>query len=176
MPVDLQTPAPQPPTTAQPADAAAAPSAADWRGVWRFLRLLGCDAAEADDLAQEVFVTALRRPGDAPTPAFLRGIARNLFLRSREKERRRHELLALAAERLWARYCTDGSGDAALLALRECVAGLGARERELVRLFYGEEASRPAAAAVMGLRETGVKTALQRLRARLRACLQRRMT
>lgn len=172
MPVDLQTPAPPP--AAPPRDARLA---AQHRGVWRFLRLLGCDAAEADDLAQEVFVVALRRPGggDEPGAAFLRGIARNLFLRCRAKERRRHELLADAAERLWARYCTDGSGDAALLALRECVAGLGPRERELVRLFYGEQASRPAAAAALGLRATGVKTALQRLRARLRACLQRRM-
>lgn len=174
MPVDLQTMAPPPPATAVRADDVVA---AHRRGVWRFLRLLGCDAAEADDLAQEVLVVALRRLGDGgeATAAFLRGVARHLFLRSRAKERRRHELLADAAERLWARYCADGSGDAALASLRECVAGLGRRERELVRLFYGEETSRPTAAAALGLRETGVKTALQRLRARLRACLRRRL-
>ena len=31
--------------------------------LWRYLRYLGCDAAEAEDLTQETFLAALSGPG-----------------------------------------------------------------------------------------------------------------
>lgn len=150
------------------------------RGVWRHLRTLGCPAFEADDLAQETFVVAFEKGlGDRnehETAAFLRATARHLWLRSRSKQNRRAELLAAAAEDLWARLCRDDSGDRALLALRECVHGLGDRARRLVHLFYGEERSRTEVAAALGMQENGVKTALQRVRQALRECVQERLS
>ena len=50
------------------------------RSVWRYLRMQGADAHEADDLAQEAFVTAIRKGAlhlDPPAAqVFLRRAAR----------------------------------------------------------------------------------------------------
>jgi RNA polymerase sigma-70 factor (ECF subfamily) len=58
-------------------------------GVWRYLRALGCDPSEADELTQETFVAVLERPFEdyhpAATAAYLRTVARNLFLTARRK-------------------------------------------------------------------------------------------
>lgn len=149
------------------------------RGIWRHLRTLGCPAFEADDLVQETFVVAFEKGlGDRDqheTAAFLRKTARHLWLRSRSKQGRRAELLAAAAEELWARLCRDDSGDDAGAALRDCIQGLGDRARRLVTLFYGEQRSRAEVAAALGMQETGVKTALQRVRSVLRECVQEKL-
>src|SRR6186997_2559087 len=54
-------------------------------GIWRYLRFLGCDDAAADDLTQETFLAVARGAGNGDAvrdvPAYLRGIARNLFLK-----------------------------------------------------------------------------------------------
>jgi len=42
-------------------------------------------------------------------------------------------------------------------------------------LRYARRAGRTAIAERIGLKETGVKTLLQRIRARLRACVERRI-
>jgi RNA polymerase sigma-70 factor (ECF subfamily) len=150
------------------------------RLVWRFLRLLGCAPEEADDLTQETFVVTLQKgTGDRNThevAAFLRRTARHLFLRSREKSNRREALLAAAAEGMWARVHGDDDGGRTVAALRQCTAELGERSRQVVRLFYGESRSRTEIAAILGMQETGVKTALQRIRGALRECLQRKMS
>lgn len=151
------------------------------RGLWRFLRLLGCSPDEADDLTQEAFLVALRKgTGDRDeheVAAFLRATARHLFLRSRRLHGRRAERHAALVEDVFARTCGgDGDGgDARLDALRACVEQLAGRSRSLIRLFYGEQRSRAEVAAALGIRETGVKTALQRVRHSLRECLQRSM-
>ena len=55
-------------------------------GLWRYLRFLGCDPAQADDLAQETFLRIFRKPVAFYSPeaasAYLRSIARTLFLKS----------------------------------------------------------------------------------------------
>lgn len=51
-----------------------------WASVRRYLRILGADSAAAEDLAQDVFVIALRKGMEnrgAPTAAWLRRSARN---------------------------------------------------------------------------------------------------
>lgn len=55
--------------------------------LWRYLRVLGADASAADDIVQEAFLVALRRPDfDSTHPGavftFLRTTARFLWLRS----------------------------------------------------------------------------------------------
>ena len=56
-------------------------------GVWRFLRVLGCDTSLADDLTQETFLAVYRAGfedrGEKSTRAYLRVVARNAFLKSR---------------------------------------------------------------------------------------------
>ena len=38
-------------------------------GVWRYLRVLGCDSAGADDLTQETFLAVLQKPFQDYNPA-----------------------------------------------------------------------------------------------------------
>ncbi|HEX7449919.1 MAG TPA: sigma factor, partial [Pirellulales bacterium] len=49
-------------------------------GVWRYLRVLGCNAAEAEDLTQDTFLAVLEKPFHdyqrAATAAYLRQVAR----------------------------------------------------------------------------------------------------
>ena len=53
-------------------------------GVWRYLRFLGADDDQAEDLLQETFVCIWNKPFEERDPASTRGylctVARNLFL------------------------------------------------------------------------------------------------
>jgi RNA polymerase sigma-70 factor (ECF subfamily) len=149
------------------------------QGLWRYVRALGAPADLAEDLLQDTFVLALEKlhddRGDAATAAFLRATARNLWLRRRRDQSRREALLVAAADRLWQRDCGDDDGERWLLALRACVQQLDGRAAEAVRRFYGDDQGRGAAGAALGMKETGLKTLLQRVRAALRACVEGRL-
>ncbi len=175
-----------PASTEQPAEPAAdtpAPTPAAFvqrhqRGLWRFLRALGCPASTADDLAQEALLVALRGDGWRRPPlaaaAFLRQTARHLWLRHRRDEGRRAERLAAAAEHLWQRHCENDDGDARLAALRACVQALPERSRTTLDHFYRDGMSRAELAAALAMTEHGARTLLQRIRAALRECIERR--
>ena len=148
------------------------------RGVWRYLRALGADLDLAEDLTQDTFLVAFQRGiedrGVAAVGAFLCRTARYLYLRRRRDQGRREQLLVEVADRLWRSECAGDDGEAWLAALRACVAGLGGRAQQAVRLFYGEGLDRLAAARALGMRENGFKTLLQRLRQQLRVCIEQR--
>lgn len=38
-------------------------------GIWRYLRALGCDASQAEDLTQETFLAVLQKPFQDYNPA-----------------------------------------------------------------------------------------------------------
>lgn len=143
--------------------------------VRRYLRVLGA-GPDVDDLLQQTFLVLLQRPfverSAAATAAFLRTTARQLFLR------RHRQLLPQveAADAVWDRRCADGTGDGYVDALRACLARLGARARAIVELAYGDGAGRAAAAQRLGMKPDGVKTALRRIRAALKQCIERRMS
>lgn len=146
--------------------------------LWRYLRVLGADAATADDLVQEACVVVLARERfDASRPgavfAFLRATARRLYLASR---RRRRSLREVAhADEVWDEAAgTDGTGDGYVDALRQCVAELPERSRRLLEVTYAERSGRAATARALGIGENGVKSALRRLRAFLHECIERR--
>ena len=146
------------------------------QGVWRYLRVLGAAPDLADDLLQETFVVALRRglrdEGAAAVAAFLRVTARHLF---RKHHRRRTALREVEeADRVWEEHCAHDDGQGWFAALQWCVGRLPPRSQQLLRGTYGEERSREAMAAELGLRPDGVKTALRRLRAALRRCIEQR--
>jgi RNA polymerase sigma-70 factor (ECF subfamily) len=148
-------------------------------GLVRFLRLLGCDGPTADDLAQEAFLALhsaeFEHRHHRATAAWLRKKARYLFLESvRIRDRRRESMQAELAEVVWIECAADDDGEGYRQALRECVAALPPRSREAVRLRYAEKASRDEMARILGLRPNGVKTLLQRIRAGLRRCVEKR--
>lgn len=148
------------------------------QALWRYARGLGAEPNLAEDLVQEAFVTALRRFHGGPDAAafvFLRTTVRHLWLRRRRDDARREELLADAADRLWERTGGDADGGVRWLdALRACTEKLTGRAREVVERFYANGESRASIAQAFGMVENGVKTLLQRTRAALKACLERR--
>jgi RNA polymerase sigma-70 factor (ECF subfamily) len=150
-------------------------------GVWRYLRFLGADRTEADDLAQETFLAFARaefveRDG-RQTAGYLRTVARNQLLALRRKQNREISTVELeAADSVWAAAAgADGNLGGYLDALRECVGQLKDRARRVVDLHYRDGASREAIAAELDMKPAGVKTLLRRTRELLRECVERKV-
>lgn len=147
---------------------------------------MGAQSDVAEDLVQETFLTAFRIPGAKAErevrgqAAWLRGIARNLFL----QHCRRHRRQQMPAERgyleqaeaTWESDFLRGSdGFDYVEALRECLDALPEKERSAVDLRYAQEKSRADMAQVLKMTEDGVKSLLQRIRATLAECIRRRL-
>jgi RNA polymerase sigma-70 factor (ECF subfamily) len=150
-------------------------------GVWRYLRFLGCDPTEADDLVQETFLAVLRSGFEirspAETAAYLRTVARNRLLMARRKARSAPPSVDLeAAEAVWARMAGDDGLDDYLVALEDCLErAVSPRVRRALDLRYRQRASRAEIAEKLELAVEGVKTLLRRARAALRDCVQRKL-
>lgn len=156
------------------------PIQAERRLLWRYLRALGADGNEADDLTQEALLVASQaaqeRDPDDPhrRAAFLRGIARNLWLRSRRWWRRRREReIAVAVDELWAATVGQDHGGELVARLRECLDGLQPRVRKALELHYHDGLGWRAVAADLAMKTNGLKTLVQRARRALRQCLER---
>ena len=146
--------------------------------VWRHVRLCGAPADLADDLTQETFLRLCRCPpedrGDAALAAWLRQTARRLLA----NDRRRPAVVRVddeAAEAAQAAYDRDDGGARWRAALAGCLGTLPERERQAVERRYEPGGSRATVARALGIADEGVKTLLRRVRARLLACVQRRM-
>jgi len=140
----------------------------------RYLYVLGARADRVDDLVQEVFVFALQRGvedrGTAAVGAFLRGVAKNLLLRERRTAAARREVEL--ADEVWSE---QGPEDDRLDALQQCVRQLPARSRDMLERCYVQGAGRIELGEAFGMVPDGVKTTLRRVRAALRACVERRL-
>jgi RNA polymerase sigma-70 factor (ECF subfamily) len=154
--------------------------------LYRYVRYLGAVArAEAEDLVQETFLAAFRSrtpppPEERQQAAWLRGIARNLFLA--HCRRRRKAPVALdhswleRAEALWSEeFLRRADGFDYVEALRHCVGQLAGRQRQFVEMRYMQGKSRAEMARLCGMSADGIKSALQRARAVLADCVQRRL-
>jgi RNA polymerase sigma-70 factor (ECF subfamily) len=146
--------------------------------LWRFLRVLGCRGQQAEAIAQDALVVALRkgvdRLGEEPAGAFLRQTCKHLWLREQRDDRRRAERHAAAAESLWQRDLAVDDGAGWLDALDRCLEQLPERSRLALDRTYRDGFGRNELAAELGIGEHGVRTLLQRLRAALRECIERR--
>jgi RNA polymerase sigma-70 factor (ECF subfamily) len=154
-------------------------------GIWRYLRFLGCDDAAADDLTQETFLAVARGTANGgpvrDVTAYLRGVARNLFIKHLRRSRREppvEELdiaQAAEAEEIWRQFAGDDGGESWLAALRECVDRLTGRGRQAIDLCYRDELSREQIARRLDMTPDGVKTLLRRTRQLLRGCVERKV-
>lgn len=148
------------------------------RGLQRWLRALGCDADRAEEHCQDALLAALHHGIDGRDPAmaasWLRATARNLFWMQLRRQRREPPVTTLdEVEAGWIALGGDrDGGDAALDALRDCLARADARDRALLEARYRDGTSRPAMAAAAGIGEAGIKQALRRARARVQACVE----
>lgn len=148
-------------------------------GVWRFLRVLGCDTSLADDLTQETFLAVYRAGfddrGEKQTRAYLRVVAKNAFLKSRRNAGKViafEEIERIEAE--WTALAEDG-GEAMTSALRQCLEKLETRPRQALNAFYGTEKSREQVAQDLGMTDDGLKSLLRRTRELLKECIERKM-
>ncbi len=149
-------------------------------GVWRYLRFLGADEAQADDLTQETFVSVLVKPfdyrGRNETSAYLRTVARNFFLMSARKTKRVVALDEIdAREEAFSRNDGDDDGEGYRDALRRCMAGLPERARTALEMQYTDEAGRSTIAGALDMNKESLKTMLRRVKEALRDCIEKRL-
>lgn len=146
--------------------------------IWRYLRVLGASPNEADDLCQETLLVGCGAdlPAEAARArAFLRGVARNHWLRSRRWwQRRREREIALAVDELWQANAEPDGGDELVARLRACLERLQPRARRALDLHYRDGLDWRLVAAQVGMQPNGIKTLAQRARQALRVCLEGR--
>jgi RNA polymerase sigma-70 factor (ECF subfamily) len=146
--------------------------------VWRYLRYLGCDASQADDLTQETFLILIRGSFEERDPTqtacYLRKVARSRYLMALRHQRGRPDVQQLdAAELVWATTLGDRSGNEFLDRLDQCLERLEGRPQKVIRLFYQENHSRDEIARQLNMTTDGVKSLLRRTRTVLRQCVER---
>jgi RNA polymerase sigma-70 factor (ECF subfamily) len=153
-------------------------------GIYRYLRYLGADQPTAEDLVQETFLTAFqsrRAERDLASPsAWLRGIARNLFLQHCRRGRRSPVVADSEhleeADRMWRSvFLRGGDGFDYLDALRRCLHDLPAKQRDVLDMRYRDDKSRGEMAQFLGISEDGIKSLLRRIRAALAKCVEKRL-
>ena len=152
------------------------------RGVWRYLRMLGCDAATADDLTQETFLRVLRRRdfvqhNDTATAGYLRRTAYHLLISRHRKLSRVHTVSETGVlDEIWNRWAgKDASGDIAVDALRGCLKLLTDRARLALRMRFADNASRAEIGEALGITDHGARNLMQRAKQQLRECVEERL-
>lgn len=146
-------------------------------GLWRYLRALGCDSALAEDLVQDTLITVLRTEiedqGEAALGAYLRKVARNLFISRQRREKRVRTVAEVEEiETEWQEWVRDDSGDAMLDALRDCLGRLSERAQLALRLRFRERSSRSEIADALTMTEHGAKNLMQRAKTQLKDCIE----
>jgi RNA polymerase sigma-70 factor (ECF subfamily) len=141
-------------------------------------RLLGWRDREAvDDVVQEVFLVALTRlknfRGDSSLATWLMGITVN---QCRAHRRRSTLRLTWLRQRWTGTSATEqppaaNDGDETSRQVRDAVAALPSRDREVIVLFYLEDFSVAQIAQLLGLKNNAVEVRLHRARQRLRTKL-----
>lgn len=138
-----------------------------------FLRRMLGNHADADDLAQDVFLTGWSRlgawRGEARFSVWLCGLAYNKALTHLRSGRRRRHREAVAME--GADHAAAPHESARLDAAR-ALGGLGVDERAAVALCLAADFSHGEAAEALGLPLGTIKSHVQRGRAKLLAALE----
>jgi len=149
-------------------------------GVWRYLRVLGCEPVLADDLTQETFLRVLEKPFDdynrSATAAYLRRVAHNLLVSSR---RRAGKVTAVegveALESAWRQWEGNDNAETALAALRNCLEKLTERARWALQMRFRDKLPRLEIAAALEITEHGAKNLMQRAKQQLRQCVEKKI-
>lgn len=153
-------------------------------GVWRYLRSLGCDSHEAEDLTQETFLKVLEKPfqemGEAAARSYLLRVAKHQLI-----DRRRREGRSIAVENIeqveefWNRHASNQHGARSgqdeqrdlIDTLRHCLEGLTARAQTALRMRFEDHCTREQIAEALGIGPHGAKNLMQRAKQQLKQCL-----
>jgi RNA polymerase sigma-70 factor (ECF subfamily) len=146
-------------------------------GIWRYLRVLGCDAAQADDLTQETFLLVMQRPFHdhcvAATAAYLRTTAHNLFVSAQRRAGRMRPTDNVEdLDQTWTNWAGSDNGEALLEALRDCLTQLTERARFALEMRFEKRLTREEIATELGITEHGTKNLMQRAKQQLRRCIE----
>jgi RNA polymerase sigma-70 factor (ECF subfamily) len=153
------------------------------QGVYAYLVVRLSGVHDADDLSQEVFVTAFRKLSDfdpeRPLAPWLRSIALNLLRNHRRKFRPEsiggnEELQALLEAQIESGLAT-GNESGRLIALRECLERLEAPVRKLLLAHYGDGVTLRELASQSGRSYSAVAMQIHRVRELLAACVESRL-
>jgi RNA polymerase sigma-70 factor (ECF subfamily) len=148
--------------------------------------LRAADPARADDIAQQVFLTAWRRlPDLSEDGAFwpwLDSITRRHLLNEwRRVQRERGLRQRYTLQWLSKQETEDSSADSAselagrVDSLRLCLDKLPPELRKLVKLRYDENCTSQTIGKLMGRSADSVRQTFVRVREKLRECIERRM-
>ena len=148
-----------------------------------FLRSRIHDWAAADDLAQDVFVTAFRRIKTYTTGAsfegWLRGIAvnhlRNFVRKRREQCIGGNDELQALIDRGANAFLATGDESGALDALHKCLGKIDGPSRDLLNQRYVNGKTVREIAAECGKGYSALTMHLHRLRELLAECVQKKM-
>lgn len=146
-----------------------------------FIRTLVHDPSQADDVFQATSLVLWRSFAtfrrDAEFLPWALGTARHqVLLHWRTRRRDRHVFSeALLADIADSAAAAVESAEARLTALEGCIAGLSERQRDLVRMFYGENKPAAAIAEHWGRTVHAVYKALKVMRRALFECVSRRL-
>jgi RNA polymerase sigma-70 factor (ECF subfamily) len=75
-------------------------------------------------------------------------------------------------ENTWREWAGDDNGEAALTALRECLAQLTERARWALEMRFRDKLPRLQIAAALEITEHGAKNLMQRAKQQLRRCVE----
>ena len=145
-----------------------------------FISAMVPNHAQADDLLQDVAVTAIRKfatfdPGKGTFTAWVLGIARIEVLEYRRRSATRG--LDPAVAELLAQRCESIGPEVSRMrrALDTCMESVRGKSREITRRHYESGTKLDAIAADMRLSNSAVRTALHRVREQLRVCIEKRL-
>jgi len=152
-------------------------------GIWRYLRMLGCDESLADDLTQETLVRVICQESfaqwsEGATAAYLRRTARNLLITYHRKGGRIKTVFTSdPLDEIWDRWAgQDLSGNEGLDCLKQCLASLTDRARLALRMRFAEDATRAEIASKLRISEHGTRNLMQRAKQQLRECVELKLT
>ncbi|NND96357.1 MAG: sigma-70 family RNA polymerase sigma factor [Pirellulaceae bacterium] len=152
------------------------------RGIWRYLRMLGCDSATADDLTQETFLRVLRREdfvqhNDSATAGYLRRTAYNLLVSNHRKQGRMQTVAEpMVLDEIWNRWAgKDMTGDLAVDALRVCLTKLTQRAQLALRMRFADQSSRNEIGKALGITDHGARNLMQRAKQQLKVCVEEKL-
>lgn len=125
------------------------------------------DRQTAEDVLQEVFVTAFRKATEVPEPpiGWLLGTARRLLANATRGNQRRDRLVARVAGQ--ASVVSVGDGEEAGDVVASALAQLSARDREVLTLSAWYELTAEEAAQALGCSASAYSVRLHRARHRL---------
>jgi len=144
--------------------------------VYAYVVALLRSRSAAEDVTAQAFERAFRKvrsydPGKGGPRAWLFGIARNAALDELRRRRRRARLVAEPEDESLVPAHEEAEGAIRRAALRNAMAELSPRERELVALKFFAGLTNAEIASVTGTSETNAGTKLHRVIQKLRrAC------